>query len=397
MKRTLWLAAAIAIALDAHAAAPTIAPTPSIPTYGQAVGIDVQGLDVPVYLPGTRYSRSGNTITVDFEFLKLLDGNYGAFGLAFGAPKVDFGELAPGNYTVVARFIDMDHPGTVAQTTTTNVPVVPPQDWGVYSVPAQPLASDRVQMVVRSAVYFDPSTLKASVNGGDIRVEFAYHATAPVGGAVPPGMTSFASVDVGRLAPGTYHAEAWARPDTGGDLQRYFTLDFTVRAQSRVVEFYEPDLDHYFMAAGDEEVDLVDSGAQGGWKRTGQSFHAWLRKEYAPSNAQPVCRFYAKGPNSHFYTADPAECEWLKGLEQQGRADAAARGQPFLAWGYEGIAFYALVPVNGECPQGTSPVWRSYNARAAEDDSNHRFTADPMQHLAMTGWRDEGIAFCSPP
>jgi serine protease len=391
MKRTLWLAAAIA--LNAHAAAPTIAPTPAIPAYGQAVGIDVQGLDVPVYLPATRYSRSGNTFTVDYE---VLGASFGPFGAGFGSPQVAFGELAPGNYTVVARFIDMDHPDTIAQTTATGVPVVPPQDWGIYTVPAQPLASDRVQMVIRSAVYFDPSTMKASVSGNTVRVEFAYHATAPVGGAVPPGMTSFASIDVGRLAPGAYHAEGWARPDTGGDLQRYFSLDFMVNPESKVIEFYEPKLDHYFMVAGDEEADLLDAGAQGDWKRTGQSFHAWLRKEDAPANAQPVCRFYAKGPNSHFYTADPAECTWLKGLEQDERAEAAAHGQPFLAWGYEGIAFYALVPVNGQCPQGTSPVWRSYNNRAAEDDSNHRFTADPLQHLAMAGWNDEGVAFCSP-
>jgi serine protease len=391
MKRMLCLAAAIA--LNAYGAAPTIAPTPAIPTYGQAVGLDVQGLDVPVYLPATRYSRSGNTFTVDYEF---LGPSFGPFGPGFGMQPVNLGELPPGNYTVVARFIDIDHPDTVAQTTTTNIPVVPPDNWGIYSVPMQPRASDRVKMVIRSAVYFDPATMKASVSGNTVRVDFAYHATAPVGGAVPPGMTSYASIDVGRLAPGAYHAEGWGVPDTGGDPKRYFTLDFTVNPQANVIEFYEEKLDHYFIAAGDSEVDLLDAGSQGDWKRTGQSFHAWLRKEDAPPNAEPVCRFYAAGPNSHFYTADPAECTWLKGLEQQERADAAAQGQPFLAWGYEGIAFYALVPVNGECPAGTSPVWRSYNNRAAQNDSNHRFTADPMQHIAMAGWNDEGIAFCSP-
>ena len=40
MKRMLCLAAAIA--LNAYGAAPTIATTPAIPTYGQAVGIEVQ-------------------------------------------------------------------------------------------------------------------------------------------------------------------------------------------------------------------------------------------------------------------------------------------------------------------------------------------------------------------
>jgi serine protease len=110
-----------------------------------------------------------------------------------------------------------------------------------------------------------------------------------------------------------------------------------------------------------------------------------------------VCRFYARGPNSHFYTGDAAECAGLRALEQAQRASAEASGTPFLGWGYEGIAFWALVPVNGQCSTGVRPVWRNYNDRASEDDSNHRFTVDPLQHLAMQGWIDEGPVFCSPP
>jgi serine protease len=151
------------------------------------------------------------------------------------------------------------------------------------------------------------------------------------------------------------------------------------------------------MSAGGDEIDLVDSGAQGRWKRTGQAFHAWLSRDDAPANAQPVCRFYAQGPNSHFYTGDPDECTYLRSLEQAQRADAAAAGKQFLGWGFEGIAFYALVPVNGQCPAGTLPVWRAYNNLAAQGSSNHRFTVDPAQHAAMAGWIDEGVAFCSAP
>ena len=39
----------------------------------------------------------------------------------------------------------------------------------------------------------------------------------------------------------------------------------------------------------------------------------------------PVCRFYAKGPNSHFYTAEAVEC-------------AAVKNDP--GWTFEGIAYY---------------------------------------------------------
>jgi hypothetical protein len=150
------------------------------------------------------------------------------------------------------------------------------------------------------------------------------------------------------------------------------------------------------MTAGPAEIDTLDAGGGGGWKRTGQSFHAWLTQADAPAGAVPVCRFYAAGPNSHFYTADPSECSMLKALEQQQRPDADAHHVPFMGWSFENIAFWAIPATNGTCPAGTDPVWRAFNNRAAENDSNHRFTADSRQRLAMLGWADEGVAFCAP-
>jgi hypothetical protein len=112
----------------------------------------------------------------------------------------------------------------------------------------------------------------------------------------------------------------------------------------------------------------------------------------------PVCRFYAAGPNSHFYTAVAADCEGLKGLEAAQRADANARGVPFVGWQYEQIAFYTMPAANGQCPGDTYPVYRAYNQRAAQNDSNHRFMADSLTRSSMlvAGWADEGVAFCSP-
>jgi hypothetical protein len=354
------------------------------------VTLQLSGTSSPVFLPATRYSRSGSAITVDYEY---VSSDFGPYSPQFGPGEVSVGELPAGNYTVQARLIDMDHPSSVAFSFTTNVAVAPPHDWGLYAVPMRPLANDNVQLTVRSAAYFDPSTLRASVSANTIRVDFTYRASAPVGGPIPPGMTSFASVSVGHLAPGVHHAEAWGRADTGGDAQRDFTLDFSVDNASSVVEFYNEKLDHYFMAASPDEVDLLDAGGQGGWKRTGQSFRGWLHEADAPAGVRPVCRFYAAGPNSHFYTVDATECAQLQALEQSQRA---ASGTQFLGWSYEGIAFWAVPPANGACPAGTDPVWRAYNNRAADNDSNHRFTADPRQRLAMLGWIDEGVAFCSP-
>ena len=58
----------------------------------------------------------------------------------------------------------------------------------------------------------------------------------------------------------------------------------------------------------------------------------------AASSARP-----GVGPDSHFYTADPAEC---------------AKVKTYPAWTYEAIAFYIRPPSTGGCKPGTEPVCR---------------------------------------
>jgi hypothetical protein len=373
-------------------AAPTLAPSPAVPLYGQPVSVELYNAQ-PTFLPATRYTRNGNTIEVDFEYHGSL---FGPFPPNMGSMPVPLGELAPGNYTLNARLFDMDRPGSGPTMTTSNLPVVPPQEWGAYLVPREPRAYEIVGVLVRSAAYFDPRSMKASVSGNVVRVDFEYLANAPAMGGTPSGMTTFATVRVGGLAPGQYRVEAWARPTTGGTSEKFFTRDFATASQAYVVEYYHEALDHYFIAAAPDEIALLDAGAQGGWKRTGQRFQAWARSYDAPPNAVPVCRFYASGPNSHFYTGDARECAQLKQIELGERAIASAQGKPFLGWAYEGTAFYALVPQNGQCPPSTMPVYRAYNMRAQNMDSNHRFMVDPVVRGSMAGWADEGAQFCSP-
>ena len=148
--------------------------------------------------------------------------------------------------------------------------------------------------------------------------------------------------------------------------------------------FYHEGLKHYFITASAPEKDsLLNGGGGGGWLRVGGDFHVWPADGPAPAAAKPVCRFYSAAVNSHFYTAGPNECELLK--------------QPGSGWTYEGIAFRALVPTQGSCYPGTVPVWRLYNDRAAQADSNHRFVAgiDIYRHMIANGWVGEGVAFCS--
>ena len=151
-----------------------------------------------------------------------------------------------------------------------------------------------------------------------------------------------------------------------------------------VVEFYNASLNHYFITAFPEEATMLDQGVVvPGWTRTGVQWQAWASATDNPS-AVPVCRFYgsAIGPNSHFYTADPAECAFVK-------QDAA--------WRFEAIAFYIDVPQNGNCGVDTTPVYRSFAPGTGLTDMNHRYLVDMTmyEHMAASSIL-EGVVMCSP-
>lgn len=151
------------------------------------------------------------------------------------------------------------------------------------------------------------------------------------------------------------------------------------------VEYFNTTLGHYFVTADPAEMRSVEGGGAGpGWIRTGGQFGVFARADDAPG-LTPVCRFYGTpgiGPNSHFYAADPAECERVKG----------DRG-----WTYEGIGFYALPASPAGCGSDATPVYRSYNNGFARNDSNHRFTVDPtvFARAPSTGYQPEGVAMCA--
>lgn len=165
-----------------------------------------------------------------------------------------------------------------------------------------------------------------------------------------------------------------------------------------VVEFYHPDLDHYFITATDEEATAIDRGAAGaGWVRTGEQFAAWSLGA-GESQAADVCRFYGSmnpGPNSHFYSVSTQECRFQMDLQELVPDD-----QP--RWNFEGYAFSILPPAQDAqqpCPDSATPVYRAYNdAYRRGEDSNHRYMTNPqlMDEMVEKGWIDEGIVFCSP-
>ena len=198
-------------------------------------------------------------------------------------------------------------------------------------------------------------------------------------------------VEVQGLPPGTYAIKTVELPsyELDGEPVVYDTGLTVAVAEAtppqKAYAFYHEDTGHYFVTGSEEEADGLLRPEIGGWLIVDTGFHVWHADDLAPAAAVPVCRFYSSLANSHFYTGSEGECTMLQ-EEDHG-------------WEYEGIAFQALIPDRGACPAGTDPVWRLFNDRAAELDSNHRFVASSETYRAMMadGWIGEGVAFCSPP
>ena len=169
--------------------------------------------------------------------------------------------------------------------------------------------------------------------------------------------------------------------------------------ETEAVEYYNRTLNHYFITATAAEAGMIDDGAAGeGWVRTGRSFQAWLDPANAPANTSGVCRFYSRGANSHFYTANAGECEYLKGLEAEERRVAQSTGAAIAGWQYEGVAFRIESPAGDSCPAGTAVISRVYNnGFASGEGSNHRFVDDSELRALMLdrSWVGEGVAFCA--
>lgn len=159
-------------------------------------------------------------------------------------------------------------------------------------------------------------------------------------------------------------------------------------ASISVVEFYNTNLDNYFITADSREASAIDNGSAGpGWIRTGNSFKS--------GGTTSVCRFYGSqspGPNSHFYTLAGPECDGLKQLQVSTPATEKR-------WNFESLDFMSTPPTNGTCPSGTVPVYRAYNNGFSRGvDSNHRITSSPasIQEVVTRGWSDEGVVMCAP-
>ena len=162
---------------------------------------------------------------------------------------------------------------------------------------------------------------------------------------------------------------------------QYFTIIRAVSAPAGepvvVVEYFHDGFRNYFNTIDQSEIDGLDAGMFAGWTREVGGFIAWPSKDTAPAGAVPVCRFFASVFTSHFYTADPVEC------------DAVVANFP--GWQLETReAYWIVLPdkATGACGAGLMPVYRVLKPSF----SNHRYVTDRVVRDTMVaaGWIAEG-------
>ena len=144
-----------------------------------------------------------------------------------------------------------------------------------------------------------------------------------------------------------------------------------------VVEYFHDGYRNYFNTIDQAEIDGLDAGVFAGWTREVGGFIAWPSKDAAPAGAVPVCRFFASVFTSHFYTADPVEC------------DAVVANFP--EWQLETReAYWIVLPdkATGACGEGLMPVYRVLKPSY----SNHRYVTDRevRDTMVAAGWIAEG-------
>lgn len=177
--------------------------------------------------------------------------------------------------------------------------------------------------------------------------------------------------------------------------RQFFTI---VRAVSTpagnpsvVVEYFNEDVRHYFNTILQSEIDVLDRWQVPGWTRSVGGFIAWEKAADAPTGAVPVCRFFSARYTSHFYTADPFECD----------AVVARFAEDWLLETREAFYIYRPDPVTGVCIAGTMPVYRVFGG--ATRSPNHRYVTDESLRDVMVtqGWIAEGygpnaVIMCTP-
>src|SRR5690606_32674359 len=263
----------------------------------------------------------------------------------------------------------------------------------VTTLPETPEAYEPFIIQVHSASTGDALAIDMQIDSGQINIRYLRGPSA----FLTPALTL--AVTVNGLPPGEYdiNVEGIGHNDMGLGQVTIAEVPSTIPAYSMYLSY---SILHYFLTADEAKRDEVLDTNFGYILDDG--FNVWPADGPAPSAAKPVCSFFSNVfgwhiYESHFYTADEEECNFLQSFDS--------------GWEYEGVAFQALVPIDGSCPTGTTPVWRLYNNEGHRNTSNHRYVTSHETYQAMIankvlfidppenaeGWIGEGVAFCSPP
>jgi hypothetical protein len=148
------------------------------------VSVELRDTEWPSYLQATRYSRNGWNISIEYEYAAEVPVKGRA---DFGNAVVTLGELVPGTYTIEARLFRMADPSVAALVVTQQLVVAPPSGWGVYLVPARAAGLRAHRRADLERRLFRAGSMRTSVNGNVVRVDFAYIGNAGVGGPDPSG------------------------------------------------------------------------------------------------------------------------------------------------------------------------------------------------------------------
>jgi len=158
-----------------------------------------------------------------------------------------------------------------------------------------------------------------------------------------------------------------------------FGWTFFIPSTMPVREYVNRITGHYLITNGAEEAAIRAGAAGPGWEPTGFGMEVLALGSPGYETATPLCRFYSAVNNSHFYTADGAECAALK--------------DPRSGLAFEGTPYRVITTSAGGCQ---APVYRLYNNHGPGDE-DHRYLGDAAlrQKMIAAGWVDEGEAFCA--
>ena len=138
-------------------------------------------------------------------------------------------------------------------------------------------------------------------------------------------------------------------------------------ATPAAIEFHHAGFDHYFVTTVFAEISSLDSGALGGWARTGQTFKVF----------QVNCAGLVRRLSLLQRCVRAEELAFLHAV----RRPSATSVKADPSWQFEGEVFALTSPDGaGNCAGGTAPLFRLYN-NGRSGAPNHRYTtsaADPQ-------------------